>query len=383
MRASTVFALALALLVALGAAAAAKAFGLFDKKPEQPPPPPPPPYKILVAKINLFEDMTVMSDQVMIREIAAEEQKQLETRFGERWKERLMPPLVTAAHLRTPRRNILADQPLFRDDFSEQTLPDEVSKRLEPNTRAVNVAVTKERSGGGVLRTGEYADVLLTTEIGYGDAKELRTACIARGCKIIMKRNNPWPVMAADPDNKPMHFTLQANPYRAALIEYAQTHGQLSLQPAPPPTTTTSGTFSDPASTEYATEDQRVEKMRQGSLTIGDKDLARIFNLGPPPVKPVPPPSTVIQHLAGVKDAGYTVIPHGGAYYSPAHAPAPAPNPVQPAGGPGGNPGMGMGAARPNGDTQPVGYTFRLPSSTGNTGCKSCEEERKRRTMGQ
>jgi Flp pilus assembly protein CpaB len=378
MRASTVFALALALLVALGAAAAAKAFGLFDKKPDPPPPEKPPAHKVLVAKVNLFEDMTVTADQVMIRELSAEDQEYMQRKYGERWKEKLMPALVTAAHLRVPRRNILADQPLLKDDFTDQTLPDELSKRLEPNTRAVNVTVTKDRSGGGVLRLGEYADVLLTTEIGYGDAKELRTACIARGCKVIMKRNNPWTTMAADPDDKPMHFTLQANPYRAALIEYAQTHGQLSLQPAPTPAKTTSGTFSDPASPEYATEDQRVEKMRQGNLTIGDKDLARIFSLGPPPVKPVPPPPTVIQHLAGVKDAGYTVIPHGGAYYSPAHAPAPTP-PVQPAGGP----GMGMGAATPTGDTQPVGYTFRLPNATGNAGCKSCDEERKRKAMGQ
>ena len=36
-----------------------------------------------------------------------------------------------------------------------------------------------------------------------------------------------------DPDDKPMNFTLQANPYRAALIEYAQTHGQLSLHQPP------------------------------------------------------------------------------------------------------------------------------------------------------
>ena len=39
------------------------------------------------------------------------------------------------------------------------------------------------------MRVGEYADVLLTTEIGYGDQKELRTACIAPRCKVIMKRN--------------------------------------------------------------------------------------------------------------------------------------------------------------------------------------------------
>ena len=146
----------------------------------------------------------------------------------------------------------------------------------------------------------------------------------------------------------------------------------------------TPGTFSDPSSTEYSTEDQRVETMRQGTLPIGDKDLARIYDLGPPPVRPFLPPSTVIHHLAGVKDAGYTVIPHGGAYH-----PATMPN-----GGTGGvdkpavQPAGGMGSAMPGGDTQPVNYSFKLPSATGNAGCKTCEEEKERekkqrRNMGQ
>jgi len=377
MRASTVFALALALLIGLAAAAGAKYAGLFDKK-AAPEAEKVAPYKILVAKVNLFENMTVTADQVMVRELSAVEQDDLKAKLGPSWKDKLMPGLVTAAHLRVARRNVLADQPLLREFFSDQLLPDMVSERLDPNMRAVNVTVTKDKAAGGALRLGEHVDVLLTTEVGYGDQKELRTACIARGCKVIMKRNNPWSVMVSDPDDKPLHFTLQANPYRAALIEYCQTHGQLSLQPAPTPAKST-GTFSDPSSSEYATEDQRVEKMRQGTLTIGDKDLARIFNLGPPPVKPVPPPPTVIQHLAGVKDAGYTVIPQGGPAYSlPPKQPDSAPTqPVQPANGM----GTGAGAGNPNVDVQPAGYTFKLPNSTGNSGCKSCEEEKKRKAM--
>ncbi len=172
MRASTVFALALALLIGLAAAAGAKYAGLFDKKApatEQPPPP----YKILVAKLNLFEDMTVTTDQVMVRDLSPEDQEYMQNKFGSKWKDKLMPALTTAAHMRVARHHIPADRPLFRDDFIDQNLPDELSKRLEPNTRAVNVEVIKQRAAGGTLRVGEYADVLLTTEIGYGDQKEL------------------------------------------------------------------------------------------------------------------------------------------------------------------------------------------------------------------
>ena len=277
------------------------------------------------------------------------------------------------------RHNILADQPLVKDYFQDQSLPDELTSLLERNTRAVNVAVLKGRTAGGTIRKGEYVDVLLTTEIGYGDNQNCAPATIARGLKVIQKRNSPWNMLGTDPDDKPLNFTLQANPYRQALIEYAQTHGQLSLQPAPAPAVTP-GAFADQTSTEYATEDDRVEKMRQGTLPIGDKDLLRIFNVPPPPPKPFLPPSTVIHHLAGVKDAGYTVIPYGGAYH-----PATTPNggvggvdrsKIQPAGGPQ-TPG-GMGSATPAGDAQPANYSFKPPSATGNTGCKTCEEEKRR-----
>jgi Flp pilus assembly protein CpaB len=187
-----------------------------------------------------------------------------------------MAPMTSAAHLRTPLRNILADEILMEKDFAPAVLPDELSKQLDPNTRAVTVYVMKEHCAGGTIRVGEFVDVLLTTKINYDDKEELRTACIARACKVVMKRNTPWQVMAADPDDKPLPFTLQANPYRAALIQYAHTMGQISLQPVPAPPRST-GSFTDLSSPEYATEDKKVEEITQGTRLIGTEDLVRIF----------------------------------------------------------------------------------------------------------
>lgn len=377
MRASTVFALALALLIGLAAAAGAKYAGLFERKPPAAAPQPAPPYKILVSKTNIFEDTTVTFQQVMVKELGPEDQEQMRTIHGEKWKDKLLPGLPAAAHLLVAKQNILADTPLFKSYFADQVLPDELSKRLDPNMRAVNVSISKEKAVGGVLRVGEHVDVFLTTEIGFAKDKELRTACIARGCKIIMKRNTPYSIVAFDPDDKPLAFTLEANPYRAMLIDYAQQHGQLSLLPTSTPSKTAgTGSFADATSAEYATEDARVEKVNQGTLAVGDKDLVRIFNIVPPPPKPVTPPPTVIQHLAGVKDAGYTIIPHGGHVYFPT-AP-PSSSDVRPAGGIG-----GMGAAGPNDNVEPAGYTFKLPSATGNSGCKSCDEAKKKAASAQ
>ncbi len=320
MKASTVFSLAIALLIGLAAAAAAKYAGLFEKKPAVVVAEKPTPTKALVAKANLFEDVAVTSTQVAVRDLTPDEEKALAQRFGAKvWKDKLMPALPSAAHLRFPKHNVPVDQILLRDHFSDPLLPEELSKRLDPNTRAVNVTLSKDKAAGGALRIGEYVDVLLTTKIGVGKKEETRTACIARDCKIVMKRNQLWSIMASDPDDKPMHFTLQANPYRAALIEYAQSRGQLSLQPVPNAAAST-GSFSDPTSPEYASEDERVEGMRQGTLAIGDQDLARVFRIATPklpasaspaaqPTPPPPPkPPTIVRHMAGVQDSGRTIL---------------------------------------------------------------------------
>jgi Flp pilus assembly protein CpaB len=380
MRASTVFAIALSLLIALAAAAGAKYAGLFDRKAPPPPGEKPPPLKVLVATVNLYEDVTVMSDQVRVRDIQPEEERYLRDKYGESWQSKLMPALVTAAHLRVAKINIPADQILLKEYFTDTALPEGIPERLEKGMRAVNVSVPKDDAAGGVIRRGEYVDVLLTTKVWNAstEQEEIRTAVIARGLKVIMKRNNLWTTLAADPDDKPLHFTLQANPYRAALIKYAQSYGQLSLQPVPAPEKTPSGSFSDPNSKEYANEDQRVEEILRGELTIGDKDLVRIFQLPPPAIKPPPPQPTIVHHISGVADAGKTVFysqanqVNGGASLPISNQPPAEPQPQGPV-----VPAGGMGAAPPSADGN---YAFRMPSATGKSGsnCPTCDEQKRK-----
>jgi len=114
------------------------------------------------------------------------------------------------------------------------------------------------------------------------------------------------------PEGRPINFTLQANPYRAALIEFAQTKGDLSLALTPTARQVRadkdkSGTpvFSDPDSKEYKDEDTRIASLNAGDLTVGDGDLERIFNLKPPP--PKTPPITV-ERYTGLQFQGTTVF---------------------------------------------------------------------------
>lgn len=389
MRASTVFILALSLLAGLTAASGARYVGLFNKKDPPPPADKPLPVKVLVARINVFEDIAMTSDQVAVEDLAFEDQEALARTLGQTWREKLMPPAPRAAHLRVARQTIYAGQVLLKEHFADPALPDSLSVRLEPNTRAVNVSVPKDKACGGMIRVNEHVDVLLTSRIGANGREELRTACVARACKVVMKRNSPWTVMAADPDDKPVHFTLQANAYRAALIEYAQTHGQLSLLPVQAPARG-GGSFSDPSSKEYASEDQRIDGINRGELAIGDADLARVFNItATAPTDAAPQnPVAVTRHLVGVREAGQTVfhLPSGSNSPSasaappespPALAPSgtfgsptPAPQPLRP-------PGQSAAPAAPrSAATEPVGLTFRLPSATG-TNCPTCDERKR------
>ena len=48
--------------------------------------------------------------------------------------------------------------------------------------------------------------VVASKECGAGErfGEGLKTNCIARGCKVIMKRNTIWDAMGTDPDDKPL-----------------------------------------------------------------------------------------------------------------------------------------------------------------------------------
>jgi Flp pilus assembly protein CpaB len=311
MKASSLFAVTVAALLGLGAVAGAKYAGVFNST-EPKPEPTPQPTKILVASQNIFEGITVTSSQVKLRDIRPEEKE-----FYNKNKEKFMPALVAAAHMRVAARSIEADTPLLKEHFQEQMLPEEVSARMNRYLRAVNVALPKERCGGGLLRVGEYVDVFVTSQIlASKDAEPIiQTACLARGVKIIVKRNNLWSTLVSNPGDLPINFTLMANPYRAALIEFAKTSGNLTLMPAPVPpdelvkrASNVRPVFSDPNSAEYKDEDERVEKVERGEMVVGGRDLERLFKLQPIPLAPVVK-QDVIVHYNGLSQGRVTMLP--------------------------------------------------------------------------
>jgi Flp pilus assembly protein CpaB len=221
-----------------------------------------------------------------------------------------------AAEMRILAKNVAADQPILKDDLLDQAIPAAINLRLSPHMRAVNVSMPKERAAGGLIQLGEHVDVYLTTSICLDSAcktQSTRTAMIARDLRVIVKRNNLWTVMAVVPDDQPVHFTLEANPYRAALIEFSRQKGQLTLIPTPSPQekpgtrSKSEGavSFSDPDSREYRDEDARVASFNAGELIVGEKDLERIFGVKP---LPTPPPPVSVEQYSGVAFRGTKVF---------------------------------------------------------------------------
>jgi Flp pilus assembly protein CpaB len=302
MRASTLFVLTIAVLVGLGAIAAVRYTGWFTKTP------PPPvvveaPIKVVVARENLFEGMTIQAKDVVLRDLSP-----AEAEYYKQNKDKYLPPVTEAATLRILTTNVEAGKPLLREYLQDLGIPPALNQRLAPNMRAVNISLFKDRAAGGLIQVGEHVDVYLTTVVGRGgkwDEAATLTARIAKDLKVIAKRDTLWTGLAAIPENRPVHFTLEANPYRAALIEFAKQKGLFALAPTSSPRNGKGGrpgavrpaSLSDPESKEFRDEDKRVAAFLSGELAVGEPDLVRIFNLKPP--LPVTPP-IVVERVTGV-----------------------------------------------------------------------------------
>lgn len=318
MKLTTFFAIAFALLLGTGFFFAARQFGWFEKtaQAKEIVPAKPQTYQILVAADNLYEGIVIDSPKkVKVRELYPSEVRDFEAN-----KSKYMPATPNAAYLRVPVRPIMADTPLTVDLFEPLDIPGGSEERLKPGMRAVNIALPKTRCVGGLIRKDDHVDIFLTSKMltqGEPENAVVRTACIARNCRVIIKRNSLYTTLTTNPDDKPVNYTLELNPYRAALMEFVQHKGELSMVAIPAPQQKiAAGQYSDPTSKEYADEDERVQGILDSTYTVSDQDLARIFNIKPPAPKPEEPRPIVIRHITGVNASSATVIGPGGNYSS-------------------------------------------------------------------
>jgi len=308
MRASTLFALTLALLIGLSVAVGVRWMGAGVKPPEEKKKKE---TQVLVAARNLFPGDVIETSWVTTRAMKPEEETHYEAN-----KALYLPATVNAVSLRVARKTIEADVPILRDDLKELVKPEPLSVRLLPNMRALNVSIPKEHSAGGLIQVGEWVDVLMTSTITSPAGQDItRTAAIAHRCRVIAKRNALWNIFAALPEDKPVQFTLEVNPYRAALIEYCKPNATLALAPlsiseqrvleekrtkllSVPVAQLQPVLFQEPRLGDYDQEESRVEAINRGEYTVGNSDLVRIFDLKTPP----PPTAEIkVEHFSGLE----------------------------------------------------------------------------------
>ena len=313
MKATTLFTLTIALVLGLGAAATAKYFGFFEPKAvaavEKPPEKPP--VLVLVAGTNLFRGHALSASNVKVRPARADELADYNLNAKD-----YLPPVVNAADFRIMAEHLEADKPLKVKHLEPQEF-ESLEKRISPYMRAVNVDVPKVRCAGGSLVRDDRVDVLLTTLVAVGPTGQgpethplMQTTCIARDCRVVMKRNQLLTALATNPEVVP--YTLEANPYRAALITYADHKGLITLVPRPkakaemPASPVGRPSFGDEESEEYKDEDERVQGIEKVTYTVGDKDLTRLFQLPALKSKVPPPPLVRVVVIKGVNPDGET-----------------------------------------------------------------------------
>lgn len=232
MKASTLFAATIAILLALGLALGAKSLGLFNgyHNPTVTPtnghvdmP------RVLVAKLPLPEGIIVTPDMVEVREIRGD----VERRNYEASMDKYLPPDPYSIIRSSPKTEIKPGTVLKKDDFYT-SVPDPYTKRLRPGMVGVHVSLPLDRAAGGLIQVNEPVNVFLTAKICAGqdcEYQQERSGFIARQCRVIMKRDNLYAELKVNPSV--ISYELEANPYRAALIDYAARHGEISLMPAP------------------------------------------------------------------------------------------------------------------------------------------------------
>jgi Flp pilus assembly protein CpaB len=335
MRPSTIFILTVALLLGVAAAIAGRMTGLFGrleeastKKQET---------LILVAGKPLFTGDVINPANVRTRALRPDESAEYERR-----KDQYLPAVTQAVALRVAKKNIEADAPILKEHLEDLSKPDPLAERILPQMRAVNLSLNKEHSAGGLIQPGDWVDVMLTSNIEMPDGTKLtRTAVIANNVRVIAKRNTLYNVFEPLPEDKPVQFLLEANPYRAALIEDGKKKGQLTITPLPAveqqrlekqrtqafeqAANISLVSFADPQHPEMTEEQQRVEAYTRGTLVVGDADFARIFGIKAVDSVPVPA-NIVIERVMGnerrnasefnaltgqeiVKDAGQRATP--------------------------------------------------------------------------
>ena len=134
---------------------------------------------------------------------------------------------VAGANARTAMRSMTVNEPVLAVKLSGSGGKTNLSGTLTPGMRAVSVKSSDVSGVAGFVLPGDRVDILLTREIGVGEAKTMVTQVLAENSLVVGVDQT------SDPEtNKPVvakAVTVEVTPDQAQALSLAQTIGQISL----------------------------------------------------------------------------------------------------------------------------------------------------------
>jgi Flp pilus assembly protein CpaB len=258
--AGTVFALTLALLAGLIGAYLFKVYVLNGKTPP-PETKAPPTFPLTVAAVNIMDRMQITQGQVKTVNVSKEEYDRVAS--NPRYLRGNQPVG------RTTLKSIKAEDPIFEDSLEPLEYPRPVSLSLHPGKRAVIVEVP---SKAAMVQVGDRVDVLCTLANDAFGPGQNATAVIARDLRVVARFNTTRTAAQPDKPDTTRTYTLEASPYRHALMELAKSVGATFTLSVTARSADDSGVARE-ASTDEDPETDRVTSA----------DLAKLFGIKPPP----------------------------------------------------------------------------------------------------
>lgn len=286
-RASTLFGIALAILVALILATIFLRYILpwLTAKPAPAAQKAPPAKKVLaVAATNITDRRQIRANQVknisvtekeyndIVDKAKARLKEQLRERFGSDYKPRdpAAEPLKKGqATDRTTVLPVRAEEPIFEDQLEDLRYPPPL--RVAPGMRSVVVQVPARST---MVQVDQYVDVLCTMShkaLGIGQSTGTSTAVIAKGAKVLARFGSTRTDVRPPPGPK-RPYTLEVTPYRQALIELAQARGAtFSLSVV--------GGDEGSAAPEPSDTANSADRLREFNDYVHFQDLEQLFGL--------------------------------------------------------------------------------------------------------
>ncbi len=285
--ASTVFAIALAIVAGLIFAWLFKMV-ILDKKPPQRPVDDS--VEVTLAATNVYNEMEVKQINVK-RARVSQAQYNAYLKSGRKMLRGNQPVGRVA---KVP---IMAEEPFFEEDLYPFTYPESVEKLLRPGWRSVIVTLP---ATDAMVQVGDYVDVFATLSNDALGAGGNGTAEIAKGAKVVARFNTTRKGAQPRDANAPRPYTLEVTPYRYALIELAKTVGaRFSFANAP--ATVEGDQVKPPPSNDINDPREQVADRVNGA------DLAALFGVGPP--APGGPPPWSIEKYVGIHPSGTQQYP--------------------------------------------------------------------------